>query len=123
MGSLKQAELVERSFIRVGSKLYGFADAIHLLTIHTFAQLAAYSIILFALILIWRKKKIGFLFYVFGNVAVILSTLFILGTKYFSLEITYTDLALIGSSTLYFGIGAVWMYRSKLKVENKTTED
>ena len=118
MGSLKQADLVEKSFIRVGSKLYGYADTMSLLTIHTFLQLVAFGIILFGLILIWRKKRLGFLLYVGGNVLIIAITIFVLGFQYFSAEMTYTDLVLIGCSTLYFGIGALWFYRAKPKNEN-----
>jgi hypothetical protein len=113
MDSLKQAELVEKSFIRVGSKLYGYADTVNLLMIHTLLQLIAFGIILFGLILIWRKKRLGFLLYVIGNVLILLITVFVLGMKYFRSEMTYVDLVLIGVSTLYFGIGALWLYRSK----------
>ena len=81
MGSLKQADLVEKSFIRVGSKLYGYADTVSLITIHTLLQLVAFGVILFGLILIWRKKRLGFLLYVIGNVLIILITVFVLGLK------------------------------------------
>lgn len=123
MGSLKQAELVEKSFIRVGSKLYGYADTLNLLTIHTFLQLCAFGIILLGLIFIWRKKRLGFLLYVIGNVLTIAITIVVLGLKYFKAEMSITDLFLIGTGTLYFGIAALWLYKFKSKKDEKSEND
>ena len=64
MGTLKQADLIEKSFRKLGTKLYGNPDILQVLTIHTFLQIGAFMVILVGLILIWRRKRIGFLFYV-----------------------------------------------------------
>ncbi|UKN02086.1 hypothetical protein K6119_00970 [Paracrocinitomix mangrovi] len=115
MGSLKQEELIRGAFQRVGSKLYYYENTIDRLTINTIVSLIAYGVSLLGLILIYRKKKIGFLVYILGNVSVILSTLIIMKLKYFQTEWNYTDLIMLGIPTLYFGFGALWFYKVKAK--------
>lgn len=122
MGSLKQADLVQGSFNRVGSKLYGYSDTINRLTLHTVLELLIFGVVLIGLILIYRKKRIGFLMYVIGNVAAVLATIFILGLKYFQYETSYTDLIVIAASTLYFGIGAIWFYKIKPNKEEQQAQ-
>lgn len=123
MGSLKKAEVIEGSFNRVGSKLYHYSNTIERLTIHNIVQLASYLLVLFALILIYRRKRIGFLLYVIGNAIIILATIFILGLKYFQHEMTYTYISLIGVTTLYFGIGAIWFYKIKPSKKKQEVEN
>jgi hypothetical protein len=115
MGSLKQSELVEGAFNRVGSKLYSYPDTINTLTVHTLLQLILFGIILLGLVLIWRKKKIGFLLYVASHVGTIFITIIVMGMEFFTAETSITDLIITGSATLYFGIGALWFYRGKGK--------
>ena len=121
MGSLEQAEVLEGAFSRLGSKLYGYTNTSTRLLIHSLVQLAAYFLVLVALILIYRKKRLGFLLYIIGNAVVILATLFILGLKYFQHEHTYIYLILIGITTLYFGLGALWFYKIKPKRQEENT--
>lgn len=124
MGGIKPGwrYTVEGSFQRVGSKLYGFADTINSLFVHTVAQFAVFFIILLGLILIWRKKKIGFLFYVIGSVGSLLATIIILGPDFLINETTILDFILVGSSTVYFGIGALWFYKFKGRKEREQEE-
>lgn len=121
MGSLKQSELVEGSFHRVGSKLYGYADTVNVLYIHTFIQLVLFGIMLMGLILIWRKKRLGFLLYTASNVSTLLATFTVLGPVYFSEEVPVMDIILIGATTIYFGIGTLWFYKWKAQKEKQTT--
>lgn len=124
MGSLKQADLVERSFRRVGKKLYDIDHILNRLLIHSFAEFIAFGLVLLGLILIWRKRKIGFIVYVIGNVSILLCTLFILGREYLFKEVSSFDIILILVSSLYFGIGIWWFYKHKDKegeVEKKNS--
>ena len=120
-GSLQQAQLIEDAFLRVGSSLYEYPHTINRLLLYTIVELAAFTIILLGLILIYRRKRIGFLLYIGGNVAGVLSTLFILKLKYFQREVGYFDLTLIVAATAYFGIGALWFYKWKPKKKNENT--
>lgn len=124
MGGIKPGwrYTVEGSFQRVGSKLYGFADTVNTLFVHSVAQFALFFIILLGLILIWRKKKIGFLFYVAGSVGSVLATVFILSADFLLHETSNLDFILIGASTLYFGIGALWFYKFKGRKERELEE-
>ena len=124
MGGIKPGwrYTVEGSFQRVGSKLYGFADTINTLFVHSVAQFALYFIILIGLILIWRKKKLGFMFYVIGSVGSLLATIFILGSDFLINETTPFDFILIIASTVYFGIGALWFYKFKGRKEREKEE-
>jgi len=65
------------------------------------------------LIFIYRKKRIGFLIYIIGNFVIIMATPLILGLKYFQHEMSYSYVIMIGVSTLYFSIGALWFYKWK----------
>jgi hypothetical protein len=120
--SLEQAELLEGAFSRLGSKLYYYTNTLDRLTLHTIVELAAYGIVLFALILIYRKKRLGFLIYIIGNVTVVAATFLILGIKYFQYEMSYTYVVLLSTTTLYFSIGALWFYKWKpgIKTEAKS---
>lgn len=101
------------AFHRVGSKLYGYADTVNMLSVHSLVQFLMYFMILLGLILIWRKKKLGFMLYVFGSVGSLIVTSIILGWDYLINETTVTDFVLIIASTLYFAIGAWWFYKWK----------
>lgn len=115
MNSLEDAAVIEGAFNRLGSKMYRFTNTVELLSIHNLVQLGIYWLILVSLILIYRKKRIGFLLYVIGNVSLILSTILIMGLKYFQTETSYSYLILIGVTTIYFAIGTLWFYRSEIK--------
>ncbi|MEO9533051.1 MAG: hypothetical protein ABJG68_08950 [Crocinitomicaceae bacterium] len=101
------------AFHRVGSKLYGYADTVNMLSVHALVQFLMYFMILLGLILIWRKKKLGFLLYIFGAIGSLIVTTIILGWDYLINETTPTDFVLIMGSTLYFAIGAWWFYKWK----------
>ena len=117
MDTLKQADRLEGAFMRVGSKLYGYENTINRLTVYTLAEFIVFTVVLIGLILIWRRKKVGFLIYVFGNVCIPLTTIVVLGFDYFRLETPTFDLILYGATTLYFGLGAMWLYKWKNKNE------
>jgi hypothetical protein len=122
MGSLKQAKLVEGSFSRVGQKLYDIPNILNRLLIHSFAEFVAFGLVLLGLILIWRKRKLGFVIYVVGNLSILLSTLFILGREYLFSEVSSFDIILILASSAYFGIGIWWFYKRKDTDEEEKKE-
>ncbi|MEX1000885.1 MAG: hypothetical protein WDZ35_02100 [Crocinitomicaceae bacterium] len=122
MGSLKQGEKLEGAFLRVGKKLYGYDDTINRLGIYTLAEFVLFTLVLIGLILIWRRKKFGFLLYVFANVCIPLLTMILMGFEYFRSETTTLELILYGSTTLYFGIGALWFYKWKGRNKEKKNE-
>jgi hypothetical protein len=109
------------AFHRVGSKLYGYADTVNMLSVHSLVQFLMYFMILLGLILIWRNKKLGFLLYIFGAIGSLIVTFIILGWEYLINETTPTDFVLILGSTLYFAIGAWWFYKWKERA-NKEEE-
>lgn len=111
------------SFQRVGSKLYGYPDSINMLFSHAVIQIAVYAIILFALLLIWRKKKLGFIIFVGGYACTLLFTLFFMGPDYLLHEVTKLDFILIGVNILYFGIGAMWFYKWKHPKKDQEIEE
>jgi hypothetical protein len=113
MSSIDQSELLQSAFSRVGSNLYGYTNTIGRLTIHNIVELIAYGAVLIGLIFIYRKKRIGFLIYIIGNFVIIMATPLILGLKYFQHEMSYSYVIMIGVSTLYFSIGALWFYKWK----------
>lgn len=113
------------AFNRVGSKLYAYADTINTLQVHALAQFVVFFLMLLGLILIYRRKRIGFLFYIIGAGGSLLATLLIMGNKYFFAEVTMVDFALLIGSALYFAIGAWWFYRwkeRKNRAEDQSSE-
>lgn len=118
MDSLDHAEVIKGAYYQIGKRNYRWDnEVILLLKIHNYVQLTCYFITLFGLILIYRKKRIGFLVYVLGNLLIVLSTILILKLKYFQFETSYTYVALMIGTTLYFSIGAVWFYKIKPQKE------
>ena len=101
------------AFQKVGFSEYKYHDTVQLLNTHCLAQFVIYFLMLFGLILIWRKKKLGFIIYPSAAICSLLITYVVLGQKYFIVETTFTDLVLIIGSALYFGIGAWWFYKYK----------
>ena len=114
MGTLKNGDKIKAAFLKLGSSLYDIPNIINRLWIFTIAELVLFGVALIALILIYRKKRIGFLLYI---IATPLTVLIVIpsfgGFKYFQHELGYWDLILPGITTLYFGIGALWFYKIK----------
>ena len=121
MDNLKMGDHLVGSFNRVGSNLYGYANTVDLLAIHSTVQLLIYLLILIGLILIYRQKKLGFIIYILGNVSTVLTTIFMLGLKFFQSETGYFNIFLLGGATAYFAIGALWIYKWKHKKEVENT--
>ncbi|MFT4602129.1 MAG: hypothetical protein ACI857_002315 [Arenicella sp.] len=101
------------AFHRVGSKLYGYADTVNMLNVHSILQFAIFFIMLLGLILVWRKKRIGFLFYIVGAIGSLAITFFVLGYEFLITETTIVDWTLLIGSALYFTFGAWWFYKWK----------
>jgi len=107
------------AFHRVGSKLYGYADTVNMLTVHSLIQFAVFFIMLLGLILVWRKKRIGFIFYIAGAVGSLVATFIILGYDYLIAETTVVHWTLLIGSALYFTVGAWWFYKWKERKNKK----
>jgi len=117
--TLKGSELIAANFVKVGGRYAMGDDPINLLIGHSGVQILLYFVMLTGLILIYRKKKIGFLLYVFAGLITPLITVFLLGYLYFKAEIAVGDTTLLAASVAYFGIGALIFYRKKDKEEAK----
>jgi len=115
MGTLKNADKIEIAFARVGRQYAGyiFGDVTAYLMVHSIIQFIVFGVSLTGLILIWRKKKLGFLLYIFSNVATYIVTFFILGSKYMFNELSFYDFLILLTVTLYFAAGYFLFYRGK----------
>jgi hypothetical protein len=111
------SDLVQANFVRVGGRYAMGEDPIKLLIGHSAVQLILYFVMLVGLILIYRKKKLGFLLYVFGGLATPFVTLLLLGYLYMSAELAIGDTLLLAASIAYFGLGALIFYRNKKEPE------
>jgi phosphatidylglycerophosphate synthase len=110
--TLEGTQQIRASFQRVGGR-YNLGDPINLLKGHSAVQIVLYLLILVGLVLIYRKKKIGFLFYVFAGLGTVFVTFLLMGYSYLVNEVSAVDMSLLGASIAYFGIGALLFYRKK----------
>ncbi len=108
-GTLPDSNLIRATYNNVGNKYGG--DVINGLLIHSVIQIIIYLAILFSLILIWRKRKLGLLVYVIASLSTLLISFVLMGPRYMAYEIPLIDYILLGSTTLYFGIGVFIFYR------------
>ena len=115
IGTLSNAAEIKLAYARIGSQYSGyiFGNVTSYLLVHSIAQFVVFGVSLAGLILIWRQKKIGFLFYIFSNIATYLVTFFILGAKYMFHELSIYDFLLLLTITLYFAAGYFLFYRGK----------
>lgn len=114
--TLKSSEVIRASFNRVGGR-YIQGDPINHLIIYSMLEIIIYIVMLFGLILIYRKKKLGFLLFVFGGLATFLVTFFIMGYNFLMKETSIGDLLLLGGAIAYFGLGVLIFYRKKADPE------
>ncbi len=105
LGNLEQSAYIKAIYVHVGNAYDN--NIINKLFLHSISQIIVYLIILAGLILIWRKRKIGFLMYIIGFMTSLIITFIILGLKYMTREIPVFDYILILSSLIYFSIGII----------------
>lgn len=111
LGQLDQSNFVRATYNHVGR---GYkTDIINLLFLHSIIQIGIYFLILFSLILIWRRMKVGFLIYVLGYLATLAISFFLMGINFLVKEIPLVDYILILTSVLYFSIGIFVFYGRK----------
>jgi hypothetical protein len=115
--TLKNEKFIKASLEDVGLKKYGYMNTVQKLTNYATVELAILILALMGLIFIWRKKRVGFLFYIAANIGLILVVYLMMGYTYLSTEFGSFNLILIGASTLYFTAGFFLFYRKK-KVKN-----
>lgn len=119
--TVHKSSYVRAAFTTVGSK-YGLVDPLNQLLANSFVQVIVYLVILVGLILIWRRKKIGFLMVIFSYLATFILTFFILGLKYLLAESSIVDLVLIFSSVLYFALG-LFLFSKWKSPDNQTSAE
>lgn len=111
LGQLDQSNYVRATYNHVGSAYK--TDIINLLFLHSIIQIGIYFLILFSLILIWRRIKVGFLIYVLGYLTTLAISFFLMGVNFLVKEIPLVDYILILTSVLYFSIGIFIFYGRK----------
>ncbi|MFT5821852.1 MAG: hypothetical protein ACI8ZM_003108 [Crocinitomix sp.] len=111
IGNVHESGTIRSAFYTLGNANYGLRDTVSSMKMHAMVQLIIYFIVLASLILIWRKRKIGFLIYVVGNITSLLITVLMLGWAYLLNEVPIFDFILITATTLYFSIGIFIFYR------------
>ncbi len=113
MENLDKANELDSAFNRIGGKYQMLlpGNITTYLWIHSLIQLIVFSVSLVGLILIWRKKKIGFLLYIFSNASTYIITFFVLGLAYMANELSFFDFVLLLAATLYFATGYWLFYR------------
>ncbi|WP_027420214.1 hypothetical protein [Crocinitomix catalasitica] len=116
VGNLKNGGYVKAAYENIGFKQYFYFDTYQQLTIYTLAEILILFISLIGLVLIWRKKRIGFICYMLAQVALILTAYLYMGARFFELEFGYFDLILIASTILYFLIGLFIFHRKNVNI-------
>jgi hypothetical protein len=123
---LKDPALIKSTFGKIGGK-YNFNIRYEALNWAAIDVILAYALIssailllsLLGLIYIYRRKKLGYILYLSGNILVVLFTLFFLGLTYVSEQISNVDKVLFVIMTLYFFVAMLFLKRG---AENVTTE-
>lgn len=116
-GGLNGPATIKAAFQRVGSREYGFADTMNRLTIHSTAQLILFVVALAGIVLVYRKKRIGFILYILPLLSTFVATYFILGWNYIKNEVSGTDSILLLMTVIYFAIGLFIFYKKPEKKE------
>lgn len=113
--TLDKAVELNTAFNRIGQDYQGILGGnitVYLL-VHSLIQIVIFTAALVGLILIWRKKKIGFPVYIFSNIAVYPVTFFVMGLNYLVRESSWVDFVLLCGITLYFATGYWLFYKRK----------
>ena len=116
--TLSQSTKIKGAYTRVGKEMYGLGDPIALLKIHSLIQIIIYVLILAGLILIWRKKKLGFALYIVGFAISLFVSFILMGWKFMAKEILFIDYILILGTVIYFAIGLFLLFD-----RNNTTKE
>ncbi|MBK9192573.1 MAG: hypothetical protein IPM77_14325 [Crocinitomicaceae bacterium] len=112
MENLDKANELDSAFNRIGGKYQMLlpGNITTYLWIHSLIQLIVFSVSLVGLILIWRKKKIGFLLYIFSNASTYIITFLFLDWHIWPTNYLF-DFVLLLAATLYFATGYWLFYR------------
>lgn len=115
LGNLKQSKDIRPAYQALGKK-YGYIDAITQLKIFSIVEIIIYCVILFGLVLIWRRKKTGLLMVTIGYALSIIIAYLMMGLRFLSNEIPHFDYILIASSIVYFSFGFFFFHRNTKQV-------
>ncbi len=115
-------QLIEETFARIGGQ-YNFNltyaawnwVAIDVIFYHALGTMVLLLIPVTGLIIIYRRKKLGYITYLVGNALVALFAVSFLGLKYFSEQISMIDKVIFLAITLYFFVGMFLLKRTKAK--------
>jgi hypothetical protein len=126
--TLQDPELIKSTFGKIGGQ-YNFNidyanlswQAIDVIFYHALISICLLGISLVGLILIYRRKKMGYILYLSGNAVTTLFTILFLGLTYFKDQITLTDKLLFAGITIYFLIAMIFLQGNKDKL-NATPE-
>lgn len=126
--ALENPELIRSTFGSIGGKynfniLYESMNwaAIDVILYHALISSGLLFISLLGLIFIYRRKKLGYILYIFGNMATAIFTVLFLGLSYFRDQITSFDKFLFLGVTIYFLI-VMFFVQQKSNSENITGE-
>ncbi len=122
MNRLQNPEMIKETFARVGAK-YAFLhrwglQTTDVLLYHSLGMFIFFGFSLFALVLIYRQKKIGHILFFFSQSLAVIFTLVFLGWDYFNQEISLIDKIIFGSVTLYFTLG-IFFFKKKQKTNKE----
>ncbi|MFD1551087.1 hypothetical protein DNU06_04195 [Putridiphycobacter roseus] len=117
---LKNPDLIRETYGKIGGK-YSFNIryqdmnwlTIDVIYIHAIVVLLLLLISLAGLVLIYRRKKWGYIIYFIGNLSIILFSFFFLGAAYFEEQISYFDKIMFLVVTIYFLIGMFFLKNTK----------
>ncbi|MFK8044700.1 MAG: hypothetical protein AB8B72_04355 [Crocinitomicaceae bacterium] len=118
--SLEDPDLIRNSFAKIGGS-YNFnikyADfgwtAIDVIYYHALFTIGLLMLSLLGMIFIYRRKQLGYLLYLTGNIGSIIFTLYFLGISYVNDQISVIDKYLFLGITVYFFIAMFLLKRNK----------
>jgi len=125
VNQFEDPELIKSTFSRIGGQYnfnirYAAYDwtAVDVIFYHALGSIILISISIVGLIIIYRRKNLGYITYLSGNVLTALFTIIFLGAKYTSEQISIVDKIILIVITLYFFAGMFLLKRTKAKAEN-----
>jgi len=123
--ALEDPELIRNAFATIGGP-YNFNikyanfnwTAIDVIYFHALFTIALLILSLLGLIFIYRRRKLGYILYLVGNIGTILFALYFLGSSYIQDQISALDKYLFAGITLYFLIAMFLLKSNKALTED-----
>ncbi len=120
VNQFKNPELIKTTFAKIGGK-YNFNikyaqfnwNTMDVMFYHSLALFILFSVSLIGLVIVYRRKKIGYVIYLLGNISIVLFTVLFLGIKYFKEQISFAGKIIFSVISLYFLIGMFFLKNTK----------